>query len=65
MKEVKETVDGKHKFKGLCNQYSITIKNYRADNHIYNSQLFRQSYSATGQGLLFSGVNTHHQNSIV
>ena len=42
----------------------VDIKSYRADNHIYNSNLFRQSYTATGQGLTFSGVNAHYQNGV-
>ena len=64
MKEAKETVDKKHRFEGICNEYRVTIKSYWADNHIYNSHLFRQSCSASGQDLSFSSVNVHHQNGV-
>ena len=40
------------------------MKYFRADNHVYNSNLFRQSCAAAGQGLTFSGANTHNQNGI-
>ena len=63
-KEAKETVDGKHKFESFCRTHDVSVKGYRADNHIYNSNLFRQSCSASGQGLSFSGVNAHHQNGV-
>ena len=63
-KEAKETVDGKQKFEGFCKTHGVDVKNYRADNHIYNSNLFRQSCAATGQGLTFSGVNAYHQNGV-
>ena len=63
-KEAKETVAGKHEFEGFCKTHGVDVKNYRADNHIYNSTLFRQSCAAAGQGLTFSGVNAHHQNGV-
>ena len=64
LKEAKETVDCKHKFEGFCRIHVMNVKNYRADNHIYNSNLFRQSCTAAGQGLTFSGANAYHQNEV-
>ena len=59
-KEAKEIVDGKYKFRDFYWIHSIDTKHYRADNHIYNSNLFRQSCTVAGQGLTFLGVNAHH-----
>ena len=59
-KEAKETMDSKLKFKGFCKIHSVDAKNYRVDNYIYNSNLFRQSCTVVGQGLIFSGVNAHY-----
>ena len=47
-KEAKETVDGKHRFKGFCQQHGVIVKAYCADKHIYNSNLFRQSCTTAG-----------------
>ena len=47
-KEASETVDGKHAFENFARTHGIEIKAYRADNHIYNSNLFRQSCTAAG-----------------
>ena len=54
----------KHEFEGFCVPRGVDIKNHQADNRACNSNLFRQSCAAAGQGLCFSGVNSHYQNSV-
>ena len=63
-KEVKETVDGNHKFEGFCRTHNVSVKSYRPDNHICKSNLFRQICSTSDQVLSFSGFNVHHQNGV-
>ena len=63
-KDANETVAGKHKFENWATTNGVDIKAYCADNHTCNSNLFRQSCTAAGQGLTFSGVNAHHQNGV-
>ena len=63
-KEAKENIKGKHKLEVFCVSHGVDVKNYRADNHAHNSNLFLQSCAAAGQGLSFSGVNSHYQNGV-
>ena len=63
-KEASETVDSKHKFENFARTHGIEVKSHRSDNHMCNSNLFRQSCAAAGQGMSFSGVTTHHQNGV-
>ena len=42
--------------------HGVNVKNYGADNHMFDSNLLQKSFIASGQVISFSGVNAHHQN---
>lgn len=54
----------KNTFAKLANSYGIQIKNYHADNGIFNSKAWREACEQEHQAITFSGVNAHHQNGI-
>ena len=62
--ETKETFDSKNHFASISKSHGVNVKARRADNHTRDSKLFRQSCTAAGQGLSFSGVDAHHQYGV-
>ena len=61
----KQTAEGKYKFKTFAKSYNIKIKYYYANNRIFNSQVFKESYIIQKQTQSFYRVNAHYQNGIV
>ena len=61
---VGETLTGKHAFEKFANEYGVTIKNYRSDNHPFGAEEFRHDLHLQGQGMSFSGVGAHHGNGV-
>ena len=59
-----ETIRAKESFEALCEQHGVKVKRYHADNHIFNSRLFKEHVIAAQQNITFSGVNAHHQNGV-
>lgn len=37
-----ETIKSKEAFESMCNQSGVKVKKYHADNHIFNSRLFKE-----------------------
>jgi len=59
------TVAAKHCFKLHAMSFYHPIQSYHTDYGIFRSKLFWDSSTICGQGIQFSGINTHHQNGIV
>ena len=59
-----ETCTGKQRFEKYSATHGVHIQHYHADNGIFNSTMWRTSCTTERQGLSFSGVSVHHQNSI-
>ena len=59
-----EAIEAKHKFERAATEHGVTIKEYHADNGVYQSKLFRASCDTQNQKITFCGVNAHHQNGI-
>ena len=59
-----QTVEGKHKFETLAKSCGISIRHYHADNKIFASQAFKESFIAAQQTQSYCGVNAHHQNGV-
>jgi hypothetical protein len=59
-----ETVEGKKAFEAHALRSGVRIENYQADNCIFRANLWVQASRDIGQGLMFAGVNAHHQNGV-
>jgi hypothetical protein len=59
-----ETVEGKKAFEAHALRSGVRIENYQADNGIFRANLWVQTCRDIGQGLMFAGVNAHHQNGV-
>jgi hypothetical protein len=63
-KDAKEMLASKLEFEAFCSRYNVRVKNIRADNGIYSSQMFRMSCDQQNQSLTLCGVGSHWQNGI-
>jgi len=59
-----EAISAKQTLELLVLTFNCSIKHYHADNGIFTSNPFRQSYDQQKQCLTFCGVDAHHQNGI-
>ena len=59
-----EVTDAKLKFKREAKEKAMTIREYQADNGVYQSKLFKASCDTLDQKMTFCRVNMHHQNGI-
>ena len=59
-----ETCEGKKAFEAHALRSGVRIQNYHADNGIFKANLWVQACLENGQGLMFAGVNAHHQNGV-
>lgn len=59
-----ETVQAKEAFESMCSQHGVQVKRYHADNHIFNSRLFKEHIVVSNQTITFSGSHAHHQNGV-
>jgi hypothetical protein len=57
-----ETLLGKMAFEHYCAQHRVKVQHYHADNGIFHAHKWVLDCRAKGQGLMFAGVNAHHQN---
>ena len=60
-----ETISVKHDFEYFARLHGVQVKKYRADNHPFDSQEFRDDLALHEQGFELSGVGAHHQNGVV
>ena len=59
-----ETIKSKEAFEAMCQQAGVKVKKYHADNHIFNSRLFKEHVVSSQQQIEFSRVNAHFQNGV-
>jgi len=52
-----EGIDAKNKFERAAKEHGITIKEYHANNRVYQSKLFRSSCDTHDQNIAFCGIN--------
>ena len=60
--QVGETLVGKRDFERLAETLGVRVRAYRADNHPFASDSFKEDLDANGQTITFSGVGAHHMN---
>jgi hypothetical protein len=58
-----DTVEAKGAFERFARQRRVSIAHYHCNNGVFTSHLWRNDCTEKRQGLTFSGVNAHHQNS--
>ena len=58
-----DTLASKHKFEAFADLCAVDILGYRADNHIFNTDLFIKDCEDLRQSIDFCGVGAHHQNA--
>lgn len=58
-----ETIEAKQAFERHAAKFGISVKAYRADNGICETQAFQQEVERNGQMITYSGVGAHHQNA--
>jgi hypothetical protein len=59
-----EAIAAKRTFEREAAHANVHIKQYRADNGIFNSSAWKTTCDALQQQTLYCGVNAHHQNGI-
>ena len=59
-----ETLEGKRAYEQKAATYGVKILHYHADNGIFASKAWRESYAEARQGCTYSGVNAHFQSGI-
>jgi hypothetical protein len=60
-----DAITAKHAFEREAALANVTIKKFRADNGIFNSNAWNQTCDILHQQKDYCGVNAHHQNGIV
>ena len=61
---VGDTLQGKHEFERMANEYGIKLKHFHADNHPFGAEEFLEDLELQGQTLTRSGVGAHHANGV-
>ena len=59
-----ETLHAKHCFERYCQQHSIQVRHYHADNGRFADKPFLTDVENKGQTITFCAVNSHWQNGI-
>ncbi len=59
-----ESLYAKHCFERYCQQHSIQVKHYHADNGRFADESFLTDVEQKGQTITFCAVNSHWQNGI-
>ena len=59
-----ETLEAKHTFERVAEQYGVRILHYHADNGRFADKAFVDDVHAAQQTITFCGVSAHHQNGI-
>ncbi len=59
-----ETLASKREFEREAADLGVKIRSYRADNLVFDSELFTEDVQACGQTIDYSGVGAHHQNGV-
>jgi len=57
-----DTLQGKHSFEDFASSVGVNIKEYRGDNHIFNSVEYLADCNDLAQKMTFCGTGAHHQN---
>jgi len=57
-----DIVEAKEAFERFASTRGVRIQYYHADNGVFSSKEWRSKCNQSGQGLMFAGVNAHHQN---
>lgn len=57
-----ETMEAKQAFERKCLAHGIKVKHYHADNGIFRAREWQDDCKKQGQGLTFTGVDSHHEN---
>ena len=57
-----DTLQGKHCFEDFASSVGVDIKEYRGENHIFNSVEYLADCSDLQQKMTFCRTGTHHQN---
>ena len=60
---VSDTLRSKHSFENFAATSGVQIKDYRADNHIFNAKDFLDDCADLNQNIDFCGVGAHFQNA--
>ena len=56
-----ETLEGKDALERYAPDIGVTIKTYHADNIFFQAKKLVKACHKGDQGLIFAGVNAHHQ----
>ena len=59
-----DTLQGKEAFEQYSKDHGVTIWAYHTGNGIFKAYQWVEACQQNGQGLIFAGVNAHHQNGI-
>ena len=59
-----ETLEGKHRFEAFAARHGVKLRNFRTDNHPFNSKEFLEDLDLQDQTITFSGVGAHHQAGV-
>lgn len=60
----RDTVSSKRKYEKECKEMGRTVKSYRADNHPFKSQVFRNEIDNCDQTIDYCGVGAKFQNGV-
>ena len=58
-----DTLNSKHLFEEFAASSGVSVSSYRADNYIFNADLYLQDCKDLGQTIGFYGVGAYHQNA--
>ena len=61
--DVESIFESKLSFDTALNSFGVKVSHYHAYNRLFDIKSFQEFFSTAGQGLTFSGVNGHHNNS--
>jgi hypothetical protein len=57
-----ETLERKNAFEAYTNSHGMAVRAYHADNRIFQAHKWVDFCITARQGLMFAGVNLHHEN---